>query len=220
MTDLSASLAPSFVAAACYAAFGRIVWWVAPASERTLRTLWCPPRFVTLLFVTLDLLSFFVQLLGAGYAATSIQDDALSARERDERLDKGMATMRVGLWLQLVCFLTFAVVGARFLLVSRRWSASPARNNTPHVRWEELSWAVNAAATLVLVRILVLFLPAPACACLPPSQVRTIYRVFEFSGGGDTPGYVRSHEWLFWVFDGLPMLCASSVPSVLIRSRS
>lgn len=38
--------------------------------------------------------------------------------------------------------------------------------------------------------------------------MRTVYRLFEFAGARDAPGYILSHEWLFWVLEGLPMLGA------------
>lgn len=40
-------------------------------------------------------------------------------------------------------------------------------------------------------------------------KVRCIYRIAEFAEGID--GYAFKHEWLFWVFEALPMLFAIGV---------
>ena len=40
-------------------------------------------------------------------------------------------------------------------------------------------------------------------------QIRCIYRLAEFAGGVE--GYVFKHEWLFWVFEGLPILIVMCV---------
>lgn len=37
--------------------------------------------------------------------------------------------------------------------------------------------------------------------------MRSIYRMVEFAGGRD--GYVRTHEWPFWVFDSFLIWCMS-----------
>lgn len=85
--------------------------------------------------------------------------------------------MRLGLVLQLICFVLFAVVAARFVILSRRWAGRPLRYGDPHVRWERLNWAVNAAAALILVGLLfflcgaVLADPCVDAHCLPPLRV-------------------------------------------------
>ena len=44
---------------------------------------------------------------------------------------------------------------------------------------------------------------------LPTQQIRCIFRVIEFAGGRDS--YAFSHEWLFWVFESLPMVGAIGI---------
>ena len=131
--------------------FGRILWWVTPGEHRTFSTLWCPPSRVSLLFVAFDLASFFVQLLGASSSAQAMNDDSLSAEERRDKREKGLSVMRICLGLQLICFALFAFVGARFLVVSRRWGDRTLPYGDLHAKWEHLSWTVNGAATLILV---------------------------------------------------------------------
>ncbi len=50
--------------------------------------------------------------------------------------------------------------------------------------------------------------PTP-CASANSGQLRSIYRVVEFSQGFD--GYPFRHEWLFWIFEAAPMLIAISI---------
>jgi hypothetical protein len=40
-------------------------------------------------------------------------------------------------------------------------------------------------------------------------QIRCIYRLIEFAEGMN--GYAFRHEWLFWLFESLPMLFAIGV---------
>ena len=149
--NVSASLAPSFLAAACYVVFGRILWWVTPREHRTYRTLWCPPQRVSLFLVAFDLGSFLIQLLGASSSAQAMQDKKLTEDERRDKRETRLTIMRIGLVLQVACFVLFAVVGIRFLIVSRRWAGQPLPHGDPGSRWKRLIRAVNVAATLILV---------------------------------------------------------------------
>lgn len=164
------SLAPSFIAAACYMTFGRMVWWVTPVEKRTLWTLWCPPRFLTAIFVLFDLGSFFVQFLGACAVGAAYTGKDLSAEQREDGTENGLAVLKLGLVLQLVCFGIFAVVGARFLVVSRRWAGRASPYNAEKPSWRRLSWMVNLSATLITVSSFLfpslrpsLFPGSPAC---------------------------------------------------------
>ena len=67
-----------------------------------------------------------------------MNDDSLSAEERRDKREKGLSVMRIGLGLQLICFALFAFVGARFLLVSRRWSDRAAAQ-TADMRCSDMS---------------------------------------------------------------------------------
>lgn len=149
--NVFASLAPSFLAAACYVLFGRILWWVTPREHRTYRTLWCPPQRVSLFLVAFDLGSFLIQLLGAFSSAQAMQDKKLTEDERRDKREKGTTIMRIGLVLQVMCFVLFAVMGIRFLIVSRRWAGQALPYGDLHTMWKRLIWAVNVAATLILV---------------------------------------------------------------------
>lgn len=69
-------LAPSFLAAACYTAFSRIVWFSCPPHALNFKTLWCFPRYITPTFVIFDLFSFVIQLAGASTVSHAYEYDS------------------------------------------------------------------------------------------------------------------------------------------------
>lgn len=151
-SSTSPRLAPSFMAAACYATFGRLLWWVTPPESHNIRTLWCPSRFVTPLFVAFDIGSFLIQLLGAGAVGTAYASKSLSGTERHNKIQSGIAALKLGFTLQLICFGLFIVIGARFLYVSRCWTGKPLRYTAPaQHKWARLNWAINAATLAITV---------------------------------------------------------------------
>lgn len=105
-------------------------------------------------------------------------------------LNKGKATVLIGLAVQLVAFGFFSVIGIRFNIQSRHFRQVPDANRiagnrkTPiNPNWMGLLIALNIACGLILVR--------------------SIYRVVEFASGNN--GYVSVNEWTFYVFDALPI---------------
>lgn len=104
----------------------------------------------------LDLSSFFIQLLGASAAGTAYSNQELSAAQRDNQARAGLAALKLGFALQLVCFGLFAVVGTRFLVVSRYWTRQPLRYTAPlGANWTLLLWTVNAATIAITVSVCV-----------------------------------------------------------------
>lgn len=51
-------LAPVIIAAATYVLFGRMVFYVTPREIQSVKFLWMPPRYLTLIFVLCDLREF------------------------------------------------------------------------------------------------------------------------------------------------------------------
>ncbi|KAH8698076.1 RTA1 like protein-domain-containing protein [Phaeosphaeriaceae sp. PMI808] len=150
---LALLLAPSFMAAACYATFGHLLWWVTPLDSHNVRTLWCSARIVTPLFICFDLGSFFIQLLGAGAVGTAYASKNLSAGDRQEKIRTGLIALKIGFASQLICFGMFVIIGTRFLYVSRRWAGKPLRYLAPPgSNWTRLNWAVNLAIIAITVR--------------------------------------------------------------------
>ena len=146
------SLGPTFMAAACYATFGRILWWIAPPESHSFRLLWCPTRLVTPFFVLFDLGSFGIQRLGAGAVGTAYSSRDLSAEQQQERARVGNGALTLGFVLQLICFSMFVAISMRFLVVSRRWGSHvPCYSAPSGVKWTRLNWAVNLATLAIAV---------------------------------------------------------------------
>lgn len=195
--------------------FGRIVWYITPADRRTFSTLWVPVRWITPLFVTFDMFAFLIQLggitdIGSAYTSTD------SPPKQAAALDHGLHVLKFGLLIQLLCFAIFAVVGLRFMLVSRKWGDPAAGADRA---WRSCAWMVNGATTLITVGA-----QCPSLHSTPDTddrkQLRAVYRVFEFSESIGTSSassissnrsaparpYLVTHEWPFWVCDALPIL--------------
>jgi ABC-type anion transport system duplicated permease subunit len=126
---------------------------VAPAEDRNVATLWCPPRLITAIFVSFDLGAFFIQFLGACSVGAAYSSRGLTAGQKEDKTQSGLSTLRLGLVLQLICFGLFAIVGMRLLVVSRRWLDKPLRYGAPRAKWTRLNWTVNGAATVIMVSL-------------------------------------------------------------------
>ncbi|KAK3349348.1 RTA1 like protein-domain-containing protein [Lasiosphaeria hispida] len=98
--------------------------------------------------------------------------------------DVGVKILIAGLGLQAVAFLFFMAIFARFHFLARRAAVGEAP-----VGWERVVVAVYVSSVLILIRC--------------------IYRVAEFAEGVE--GYSFTHEWMFWVFEAVPMLVAIGV---------
>ncbi|KAF2188337.1 RTA1-domain-containing protein [Zopfia rhizophila CBS 207.26] len=178
-------LGPSFLAAACYTTFSRILWFSCPESSLNLRTLWIPPHFVTPIFVTLDLISFLIQTIGAGQISRSYDrnPDQGTINETEQRVVTGRIILVFGLILQASCFALFEIVAGRYFWMNRKWREEDLGDGKI---WRRLNYAINGAGTLI--------------------TLRAIYRVVEIphdKNGG--PVYLQRHEWCFWAFDALPI---------------
>ncbi|KAI8723884.1 hypothetical protein NCS52_00245200 [Fusarium sp. LHS14.1] len=97
-----------------------------------------------------------------------------------------------GLAFQLVAFSLFLCVFRRFHVLANRMAVDSAPNG-----WQKVVLAVYVSSTLIMVRC--------------------IYRVCEFAEGMD--GYAFRNEWLFWVFESLPMIGAIGIFCIYHPSR-
>lgn len=140
------------MAAACYATFGRLLWWITPPDSHNFRTLWCSGRLVTPFFICFDLGSFFIQLFGASAIGTAYSSRNLTAEDRQDGISRGLGILKFGFTLQLVCFAFFVVIGTRFLYVSRQWRGKALYYPAPlGAKWIHLTWAVNLATIAITV---------------------------------------------------------------------
>ncbi|PSN62058.1 hypothetical protein BS50DRAFT_532906, partial [Corynespora cassiicola Philippines] len=179
-------LAPSFLAAACYTAFSRIVWFSCPTHALEFKTLWCFPRWITPTFVSFDLFSFLIQLVGASQVSQYYDTDESQNRsieEAEKRMVPGRVILVAGLVLQMCCFLSFSIIAVRYFFISRQWRGDDLGD---WGMWRKLSWMINIAATLI--------------------TLRAIYRTMEIPHDKGTGlQYLQKHEWCFWVFDAIPI---------------
>ncbi|KAF2750383.1 hypothetical protein M011DRAFT_456278 [Sporormia fimetaria CBS 119925] len=188
-------LAPSFLAAACYTAFSRVVWFSCPTHALSFKTLWCFPRWITPTFVTVDLISFLIQLIGGSLISKSYDHD--SSRDRtiqtsERKLFSGRLILILGLIIQMSCFASFAVIAVRYAVISRKWREADLGD---WAMWRRLSWMINGAACLI--------------------TLRAVYRIVEIPHDKNTGfKYLQAHEWCFWVFDALPILATLVVFAV------
>jgi hypothetical protein len=189
-------LAPSFLAAGCYTAFSRVVWFSCPTESLNFGTLWCWPRWITASFVAFDLFSFLVQLVGASQISRQYEVDrdgerTISQSEREAL--PGRVILILGLVMQMLCFLTFSIISMRYFYISRRrWSAHDLGDMK---LWRNLSYTINLSSVLI--------------------ALRAVYRTMEIPHDS-TYGlrYLQSHEWCFWVFDAAPILAVVVVFAV------
>ncbi|KAF1838048.1 hypothetical protein BDW02DRAFT_49390 [Decorospora gaudefroyi] len=185
-------LAPSFLAAACYTAFSRVVWFSCPSQALNFKTLWCWPRWITATFVVFDLFSFFIQLVGASQISWHYDGDTAGERtisSSERKALPGRVILVLGLVLQMLCFVSFSVISMRFFYISRHWAAHDLGDMK---LWRKLSYTINLSSVLI--------------------ALRAVYRTMEIPHDRDYGlEYLQSHEWCFWAFDALPILAVLGV---------
>ncbi|KAK9375621.1 RTA1 like protein-domain-containing protein [Lipomyces chichibuensis] len=189
-------LAPVLIAASCYVIFGRIVFHVIPAHSRTMKFLWVPPRFITLIFVFCDIVALFLQLVGAVIVSGTQPTDP----DAKSKLSRGKDIAIAGLAVQLLCFGLFSIVAIRFNFISKQFNKEfedkigsvkgekyftvASSNRKLKKNWKALLRVVNIVCVLILIR--------------------SVYRVCDFALGKN--GYLEQNEWPAYVFDAAPML--------------
>ncbi|KAI1478997.1 hypothetical protein K445DRAFT_73746 [Daldinia sp. EC12] len=188
-------LAPVLMAGVIYVVFGRIVFHVVPARERTTRLLWIPPRWITPIFVTFDIISLLVQLVGA----ISISSTQMTDEDAEDKINTGKNVALVGLAIQIAAFGLFTVIAARFHFTSRRFEADllsrldaadgdkavfvKGLSRKINPSWRYLLYAVNVSCVLILIR--------------------SVFRVVEFTEGLN--GFISQHEYFMYILDTLPV---------------
>ncbi|KAH7398442.1 RTA1 like protein-domain-containing protein [Pyrenochaeta sp. MPI-SDFR-AT-0127] len=180
-------LAPSFLAAACYTAFSRVVWFSCPTYALNFKTLWCFPRWITPTFVIFDLFSFLIQLVGASQISRQYDKDSDPSRSIESSERKalpGRIILILGLVLQMLCFFSFSIISMRYFYISRHWRADDLGDMK---LWRKLSYTINLSSIII--------------------ALRAIYRTMEIPHDQDYGlKYLQSNEWCFWTFDAVPIL--------------
>lgn len=173
MQSLLLLVAPALFAASIYMAFGRVMAKLKADHHSIIRLKW-----LTKIFVTGDVISFFVQAGGGGIESSS---SALTIKI-------GRNLIIVGLFLQIVFFGFFIIVMGIF---QRRIIREPTLISvcTRHLPSSLRNWQM-VVVTLFSCSILIF--------------VRSVVRAIEYIQGND--GYIISHEIFLYMLDGLLML--------------
>ncbi|KAH6976659.1 RTA1 like protein-domain-containing protein [Ilyonectria destructans] len=106
-----------------------------------------------------------------------------------ENADLGKKILLVGLFAQLLFFGFFLVIA---IIFDRRMVKSAKLYSVPrHGKhgWRKLLMLLLVAAVIIIARC--------------------VYRMIEVGGGHD--GYLMTHEWVMYVFDGAPMLVVQAL---------
>jgi hypothetical protein len=83
--------------------------------------------------------AFLIQLAGIADVGSTYTSNK-APKDRATQFDHGLHVLKFGLIVQLLCFAIFAVIGLRFVLVSRKWVEN---STTFEMRWKRCSWMVN-----------------------------------------------------------------------------
>lgn len=162
--------------------FARIVHFYSPT-----RKVWVfSPSILALIFVTLDILSFVIQLVGGGMAGPGASADSQK---------KGLDIYMGGIGMQegfIVLFLGLVVKFHRDQLQAQRLGRLTADKA---VGWKWLTWALYG--------------------CLLAITIRIIYRLAEFSAGLGPSNTLPSNEDVLYVLESMPMWLAILVWNIV-----
>ncbi|KAJ4316060.1 hypothetical protein N0V84_008059 [Fusarium piperis] len=126
-------VAPALFAATIYMELGRIVLMVDGE-----RHVLIPLKWMTKIFVTGDVLSFFLQGGGGGYQAAGSL----------EALNSGAKVIIVGLFVQLICFGVFIIIAVGFDMSIRQ----PPAGRSHVVPWKKHMMVLYIGSMLIMVR--------------------------------------------------------------------
>ncbi|KAI4605368.1 hypothetical protein J4E81_010620 [Alternaria sp. BMP 2799] len=179
-------VAPIWVNAFAYMVFARIVHFYSPT-----RKVWIfSPSILALIFVTLDIVSFVIQLVGGGMAGPGASPEAQK---------KGLNIYMGGIGMQegfIVLFLGLVVKFHRDQLQAGRVGRLPTDKIGG---WKWLLYALYA--------------------CLLAITIRIIYRLAEFSAGLGASNPLPSNEPLLYVLESAPMWLAIFVWNIVHPGR-
>lgn len=133
-------VAPTLLAASIYMLLGRIVLMLHAEDRLFIRRTW-----LTKIFVSGDVISFFMQGIGAGVLASA--DDASSA-------DTGKNIVVGGLFVQIVFFGLFLIAAGVFHWRMRLSVRSPATTSGEKI-WKKHMGALYAVSAMIFVRSIV-----------------------------------------------------------------
>ncbi|EJD40359.1 RTA1-domain-containing protein [Auricularia subglabra TFB-10046 SS5] len=174
-------LSPCAFIAGTYVVLGRLARYLRADKYLLIR-----PTRVTLVFVLSDVATFLIQALGGSIAVSSnkLSTVKLGANQ----------LFKVGLILQTVSFVIFSILVATFVVrvyrsKPRTWAADGDADKAWHADWRALLGALGVACATIMIR--------------------SFYRMAESLQG--LHGALATTEWMFYVFDTLPLwLCIAT----------
>ena len=132
--------------------FGRIIYWATPENRRSFRYLWVPARYVTLVFTTLDILSFLIQAIGVFVMIANLNKEDQGKEDRKNALRMTYDILRAGFIMQLIVFGVFMLIAFKFMFSSKNWRFDwPDRGSG---EWRKMAWTTVVAAFLITVSAL------------------------------------------------------------------
>jgi hypothetical protein len=179
-------VAPIWVNAFAYMVFARIVHFYAPT-----RKVWIfSPSMLALIFVTLDIVSFVIQLVGGGMAGPGASPESAK---------KGLNIYMGGIGMQegfIVLFMGLVIKFHRDQLQAERVGVLAADKIAG---WRWLIWALYA--------------------CLLAITIRIIFRLAEFSAGLGTSNPLPKNEPVLYILESTPMWLAILVWNIVHPGR-
>ncbi|EDU42147.1 RTA1 domain containing protein [Pyrenophora tritici-repentis] len=179
-------VAPIWVNAFAYMVFARIVHFYSP----TRKVWYLSPSVLALVFVTLDIVSFVIQLVGGGMAGPGATPEA---QRKGLNLYMGGIGMQEGF---IVLFTGLVIKFHRDQIQAERVGRLAADKIGG---WRWLTWALYG--------------------CLLAITIRIIYRLAEFSGGLGTNNPLPSNEPVLYVLESAPMWLAILVWNIVHPGR-
>jgi hypothetical protein len=185
-TYLFTTVAPSFIAAALYMNFSRIIYWVTPDQKRGLRYTWVPARWFSTIFISLDFVAFLIQCIGIFALIANAAKKDLTLDQQKAALKLTYDILKVGFMMQVANFSVFVFIALRFMIASNSYKFDwPDAGTEKQGQWRTIAWIVIANGFLIVAR--------------------AVYRGVQFTiNNGDN--YLQSHEWTFYVLDFLPII--------------
>ncbi|KAJ4986220.1 RTA1 domain-containing protein [Stagonosporopsis vannaccii] len=179
-------VAPIWVNAFAYMVFARMVYFYSPT-----RKVWFfSPSMLALVFVTLDIISFVVQLVGGGMAGPGASVESQK---------KGLDIYMGGIGMQesfIVLFLGLVIKFHRDQLHAKRVGRLVGEKS---IGWRWLIWTLYG--------------------CLLAITIRIIYRLIEFSAGLGATNPLPKNELLLYVLESTPMWLAILVWNIVHPGR-
>ncbi|OQO15346.1 hypothetical protein B0A48_00729 [Cryoendolithus antarcticus] len=179
-------VAPIWVNAFAYMVFARIVHFYSPT-----RKVWLfSPSLLALIFVTLDIVSFIVQLIGGGMAGPGANP---AAQRKGTNIYMGGIGMQEGF---ILLFSGLVIKFHRDQLQAERMGRLTVQKSTG---WR---WLIVALY-----------------ACLLAITIRIIYRLVEFSAGLGKNNPLPGNETLLYILESIPMTLAMLVWTIVHPGR-